>query len=233
MKHTIYYDTETTGVRLDEDRIVEIAAYDPLNKRTFCTFVNPKIPIPQEATRVHRISDEMVKDAPPFSAVGKDFIEFCGDDALLIAHNNDGFDLHILRNELKRNELKMPEWKFIDTLKWARRYRPDLPRHSLQFLREVYGVEMNNAHRALDDVVVLHEVFSKMIDDLSYAEVLELLSIKKPPKALTEMPFGKHQGVPLEKVPKNYIKWLSESGSLEKENNLALKESLTKLGLLR
>ncbi len=46
----------------------------------------------------------------------------------------------------------------------------DLPRHSLQFLREVYGIEKNNAHRALDDVVVLYEVFQKMVDDLSYQQ---------------------------------------------------------------
>lgn len=232
MKQPIFYDTETTGIRLDEDRIVEIAAYNPVTQKSFCSFVNPMIPIPADATRVHHISDEMVRDAPTFATVGKDFIEFCGEDAILIAHNNDGFDVHILRNELKRHQVMMPEWKFIDTLKWARRYRPDLPRHSLQFLREIYGVAMNNAHRALDDVVVLHEIFSKMIDDLTFEQVLERLAQKKPPKALTEMPFGKHQGVPLEKVPKNYIQWLSESGSLEKESNLALKESLIKLGLV-
>lgn len=235
MKNVIYYDTETTGIRLDEDRIVEIAGFDPINKRTFCAFVHPGIPIPPDATRIHGISDEMVKDAPNFQQVGQDFIDFCGQDAILIAHNNDGFDLHIMRNELKRHQLTMPAWNFIDTLKWARRYRSDLPRHSLQFLREIYGIAKNNAHRALDDVIVLHDVFSKMIDDLTYEQVLGLLSIKKMPKVmkmLSEMPFGKHQGVALEKVPKNYIQWLAESGSLEKEGNLELKESLSKLGLL-
>lgn len=228
----IFYDTETTGTRLEEDRIVEIAAYDPVRNQSFCSFVNPKLPIPKEATNIHKISDEMVKDAPDFSSVGREFIEFCSEDAVLIAHNNDGFDIHILRNELKRHNIIMPSWKFIDTLKWARRYRPDLPRHSLQFLREVYGIEKNNAHRALDDVVVLYEVFSKMVDDLSYQQVLDLMSAKKVEREITHMPFGKHQGLPLEKVPKSYLKWLSESGSLEKENNLSLKEALVKRALL-
>ena len=228
----IFYDTETTGTRLEEDRIVEIAAYDPVRNQSFCSFVNPKLPIPKEATNIHKISDEMVKDAPDFSSVGREFIEFCSEDAVLIAHNNDGFDIHILRNELKRHNIIMPSWKFIDTLKWARRYRPDLHRHSLQFLREVYGIEKNNAHRALDDVVVLYEVFSKMVDDLSYQQVLDLMSAKKVEREITHMPFGKHQGLPLEKVPKSYLKWLSESGSLEKENNLSLKEALVKRALL-
>lgn len=233
MRNTIFYDTETTGIKLDEDRIVEIAGYDPINKRTFCSFVNPMISVPPDATKIHGISNEMVIKSPNFASVGKDFIDFCGEDAILVAHNNDGFDIHIMRSEFKRHGLTMPAWSFIDTLKWARRYRADLPRHSLQFLREVYGVKENNAHRALDDVIVLHEVFSKMIDDLSFEQCLELLSVKKPVKMLSEMPFGKHQGVALEKVPKNYIQWLSESGSLEKEGNLALKESLLKLGLLK
>jgi len=232
MRHTIFYDTETTGIRVTEDRIVEIAAFDPTSKRTFCAFVNPGVPIPPDASRVHHITDEMVKDAPSFAEVGRNFIEFCGQDAILIAHNNDNFDVQILRNELNRHGVAMPEWRYIDTLKWARRYRPDLPRHSLQFLREVYGIAENNAHRALDDVVVLHEVFSKMIDDLSMTQVLELLSLTKKPKAVTEMPFGKHQGMPLKDVPKNYIKWLSESGSLDKEANSGLKESLVQMGLL-
>lgn len=228
----IFYDTETTGVRLDEDRIVEIAAFDPIRNESFCSFVNPRQPIPKEATNIHKISDDMVKDAPDFATVGKSFIEFCSEDAVLIAHNNDGFDIHILRNELKRNNLQMPSWKFIDTLKWARRYRPDLPRHSLQFLREVYGIEKNNAHRALDDVVVLYEVFSQMIDDLSYQQILDLMSIQKAVKQITHMPFGKHQGLPLEKVPKSYLKWLNESGTLEKESNLSLKDTLVKMGLI-
>lgn len=232
-KRAIYYDTETTGIKHERDRIVEIAAYDPERNLTFERLVNPGIPIPAEATAIHKISDEMVADAPNFSVVGQEFIDFCEGDVVLIAHNNDNFDVHFLRSEFGRHNITMPEWNFLDTLKWARRYRSDLPRHTLQFLREIYGISANNAHRALDDVVVLHQVFSYMIDDLSIDDAFALINVVKKMPDLTHMPFGKHQGKPLSEMPKNYIQWLAGSGAFDKPENESLQRSLEKLGLLK
>jgi len=228
-KRAIYYDTETTGVKSQTDRIIEIAAYDPEQDRTFEALVNPGILIPAEATAIHHITDDMVADAPNFGVVGKQFIEFCEGDTVLIAHNNDGFDVHFLRAEYGRNDVLMPQWNFLDTLKWARRYRPDLPKHTLQFLREIYGFEANNAHRALDDVVILHNVFQAMIDDLSIDQVFELMNREEPPPK--NMPFGKHQGVPLEKVPKSYVRWLMDSGAMDKPENTKLKQCFLEIGI--
>lgn len=224
----IYYDTETTGISSEKDRIVEIAAYDPERGRTFEMFVNPGIPIPQEASRVHNITDEMVKDAPPFGEIALKFLEFiAGDDVVLVAHNNDGFDIHFLRAEFSRANIPFPEVKTLDTLKWARRYRGDLPRHTLQFLREIYGFEANQAHRALDDVVILHKVFESLIDDLSFETAYQLLSKERP---ITHMPFGKHQGKRLEEVPQEYIDWLvNKSDALAKPENSGLKRELERL----
>lgn len=223
-KRPIYYDTETTGVRSDRDRIIEIAAFDPVQNRTFCEFVNPGIPIPPDATAIHKITDEMVKDAPSFREIGASFIEFCAGETVLIAHNNDAFDKLFLEQEYKRAGLEIPSWIYVDTLKWARKYRNDLPRHTLQTLREVYGIPPNQAHRALDDVVVLHEVFSKMIDDLTMETVLELMS--QPQGQITRMPFGKHQGKALSDIPADYIRWLESSGAFDKPENGELKKAL-------
>jgi DNA polymerase-3 subunit epsilon len=225
----IYYDTETTGTKADKDRIIELAAYDPVLNKTFVTLINPGIPIPSEATAIHGITDEMVATAPTSQEALRQFIDFCEGDTVLIAHNNDSFDLLFLKAEFERNSIPMPSWKFLDSLKWARRYRKDLPRHSLQFLREVYQIPANNAHRALDDVIVLHQVFSMMIDDLSLPQVFELLSIQKK---LQHMPFGKYQGKPLKDVPPDYVKWLSNNGVFEKPDNKALKEAFETLNLL-
>lgn len=233
---TIYFDIETTGLRPDQDRIVEIAAYCSETKEHFTQLVNPEVGIPEEASRVHGISDEMVQTAAKFGEIGQNFCEFClRDDAqpVLIAHNGDGFDQLFLRAEFKRANLPHPSWRTLDSLKWARKYRPDLPRHSLQYLRQVYQVAENNAHRALDDVMVLYQIFSQMIDDLPIGQILEILR-KDPVIAakLQAMPFGKHQGVAFEKVPKNYLRWLKSSGALEKGENSALKARLIELNLL-
>ncbi|MEX1012686.1 MAG: DUF3820 family protein [Waddliaceae bacterium] len=225
----IYFDTETTGIRTDKDKIIEIAAYDAANDTSFVSFVNPGIPIPPEASAIHHITDEMVKDAPSFATVGQQFLEFCEGDVILIAHNGDRFDMPLLKNELTRNDLPTPKWKTIDSLTWARRYRPDIPRHALQFLREIYGIPENSAHRALDDVMMMVEIFSKMIDDLSIDQVYELLN---QPRLLQHMPFGKHQGTPLKQLPSHYLKWLSGSGALEKPENEQLRKSFEALNLI-
>jgi DNA polymerase-3 subunit epsilon len=225
----IYYDTETTGIRSDKDRVIEIAAYDPFNDRSFVKLINPGMPIPLEATAIHHITNDMVAEAPGFADIIPEFSQFCEGESVLIAHNNDAFDVLFLRNEFDRSGVKMPDWRFLDTLKWARKYRPDLPRHSLQFLRESYGFPANNAHRALDDVIVLHQVFSMMIDDLPMETVFELL---KTSAKLTTMPFGKYQGKALDQVPKDYVQWLAKSGALDKNENQQLKAAFEKIGFL-
>jgi len=220
-KRFIYYDTETTGIKAGKDRLVEIAAYDPLENRKFCTFVNPECPIPPEATAITHITDEMVKDAPLVKEALEAFIAFCEGDVVLVAHNNDAFDKPFLEGEFKRAGFPMPQWVFVDSLKWARKYRNDLPRHSLQSLREVYGIEANQAHRALDDVIVLERLFRMMIDDLSCETVIELLKQSKP---ILKMPFGKYAGKLIAEVPKDYIAWLAKNQVFDKPENGALKD---------
>ena len=168
----IFFDLETTGTRPDVDRIIEIAAFDPSNNQTFQRLVRPGIPIPKDASAINHITDEMVAQAPPFATAGAEFIKFCSGSVYLVAHNGEQFDLPFLRAECKRSSLTLPqEWGLIDTLKWARKYRRDLPRHSLQYLREHFNIPMNQAHRALDDVLVLHQVFSFLTDDLTIDEI--------------------------------------------------------------
>ena len=228
-KRGIYYDTETTGVRPNKDRIIEIAAYDPDRDKTFHSLINPGCPIPQEASAIHNITDEMVQDAPTFKEVAIEFSAFCNGEAVLIAHNNDAFDAPFLKYEYERNSVPLPSWPYIDTLKYARKYRPDLPRHSLQHLREYHEIAANNAHRALDDVIILHQVFSLMIDDLTIDTILELMSQKQ---ILRQMPFGKHRGTPLKEMPPGYVRWLHENGALDKPDNQELKEAFEELGML-
>ncbi len=230
MKKIVYYDLETTGLRHQEDRIVEIAAYSPMDDQTFVSFVNPERAIPEEASRVHGITDDMVASAPTFSKAGEAFCEFCKSGSVLVAHNGASFDKPFLEAELERNRLAIPEWRHVDSLKWARKYRSDLPKHTLQYLREVYGIAANQAHRALDDVMVLYQIFSSMIGDLALEDVVRL--VDEGAQSIRSMPFGKHKGKPLHEVPKGYLTWLLEAGALDKAENTDLKASFMKLGLL-
>jgi len=229
-RRALYYDLETTGLKPDEDRIIEIAIYDATDDKSYCSFVNPGMPIPEESRKITGITDDMVKDAPEFKQVAEEVVEFTKGEVVLIAHNNDGFDKHFLKAEFERVGVRLPKYPYIDTLKWAKKYRPDLPKFSLQYLRELYGIAENNAHRALDDVMVMKQVFELMTGDLSLEEIYKLVHKKGGP--ITQMPFGKHRGTPLQKVPRSYLMWLSKSGALDKENNLELKETLEKLALI-
>ena len=72
----IFFDLETTGVDTAHDRIVEISMVkvDPDGTKQVKTRrINPEMPIPAEATAVHGISDEDVKDEPTFMNVGSSF----------------------------------------------------------------------------------------------------------------------------------------------------------------
>src|ERR1700733_12979124 len=114
----IYYDTETTGIRSDKDRIIELAAFDPIENRTFVHLINPGFSIPPEATAIHHITDAMVKEAPNFKEVAEMFIGFCPEKSVLIANNNDAFDKQFLHAECKRAGVALPAFEYLDTLKW-------------------------------------------------------------------------------------------------------------------
>lgn len=225
----IYYDFETTGLKADKDRVIELAFFDAASGQHFSSFVNPGVPISAEITAITGINDAMVKDAPPFSALIESIISFCQSPCILVAHNNDAFDYHFLKTEFERSGQKLPEWKFFDSLKWAKKYRPDLPKHALQYLREIYKIEENNAHRALDDVKVLASVVSKLLDDLPIATAVDLLYGSAVPSQEQTMPFGKHKGTLLKQLPKGYLDWLKQSGALDKKENSSLKEAIERL----
>lgn len=170
----IFFDLETTGISIRSDKITEIGAYDLFNDTSFESFVCPGIPIPKESTAINGITDAMVENAPSFSEVASQFLQFCQGDVLLIAHNGLFFDFPFLYFELKRVGLKYPDhWYGLDSLVWARKYRKDLPRHSLQYLRQIFHIPENNAHRAMDDTKILSHLFSLMTDDLTCEEIID------------------------------------------------------------
>jgi DNA polymerase-3 subunit epsilon len=171
----IFFDTETTGTDTNKDRVIEIAAFAPDTGAIFEMLINPQMAIPPEASAMHHITNHMVAHAPPFGKAIPDFFTFCAGEVVLIGHNCERFDIPMLQSECKRANIAWPKLRWLDSLVWARRYRKDLPRHSLQYLRSIYGITPLDAHRALNDVMILHQVFCAMIDDLNWDAIYKLL----------------------------------------------------------
>ena len=97
----VFFDLETTGTNIVSDRIVEIAylkIYPNGNEESKRYLVNPEMPIPQEVTAIHGISDEDVKNEPVFKELAKIIakdIEGCD----LAGYNSVRFDLPLLAEE--------------------------------------------------------------------------------------------------------------------------------------
>ena len=100
----VFFDLETTGTNVSTDRIVEISVVKVMpdgEKIVKTVRVNPEMPIPAEATAVHHITDDDVRDCPTFRQYAKSlkaFLEgcdFCG-------FNSNRFDLPMLAEEMLR-----------------------------------------------------------------------------------------------------------------------------------
>jgi DNA polymerase-3 subunit epsilon len=152
-------DTETTGREPEGDRIVEVACVlyrggGIAESRSW--LVNPGIPIPQAAFEVHGIADEAVADAPSFSGVAAEILEFAG-DAIPLAYNAD-FDRRFLRAELDRITAPLPDAAmartnvdWIDPLVWARELHANERSRALGDVCARLGIALEQAHRATFD----------------------------------------------------------------------------------
>ncbi len=107
-KPLAFFDLETTGTDVAKDRIVEIAVIKvfPDGSRDIKERrINPTIPIPKEASDVHGITDEDVKDSPTFKAVSRSLFDFLA-DCDLAGYNSNKFDVPLLAEEFLRAGLE-------------------------------------------------------------------------------------------------------------------------------
>ncbi len=159
-------DLETTGLSFRTDKITEVGIMKVKNGEvidSFSCFVNPEKPIPPEVVEVTKITDEMVKDAETIEQVFPKILEFVG-DSVLVAHNAD-FDIpflkyhgHLLGYELNNT--------YMDTLRLAKVLFPEFTKYKLGFIADKLGIEVEVAHRALDDVDTTVKVMNVMMDML-------------------------------------------------------------------
>lgn len=164
-KPIVFFDLESTGVSTTKDRIVQIGAIKLLPNGTEevkNVLINPTIPIPHEATMVHGVSDEDVKDKPKFRQIAKSFAAWLsGCD--LAGYNSDNFDIPMLIEEFDRAGIVFPEQNtnFIDVLKIERM----VSSHKLgETYKRYTGEELEDAHDALADVRATLTIFQKQLE---------------------------------------------------------------------
>ena len=236
----VFIDLETTGINIVTDRIVEIAlikvnldgSEEEIIKR-----VNPEMPIPSEASAIHGIYDEDVKNEPTFKEIAKSmakFIEGCD----LAGFNSNRFDIPLLAEEFLRAGIEMDfkKRKFIDVQAIFHK----MEKRTLAAAYKFYcQKELVGAHGALADTRATLEVLKSQLDIYQDVEYEDNKGIKSKPivndvEKLSEFSsydknvdfigrivyddngvevfnFGKNKGVPVEQVLREqpgYFGWI-------------------------
>jgi DNA polymerase-3 subunit epsilon len=163
---TILYaivDIETTGGQPDRDRITEIAIVLHDGQQVvdrYETLINPGRSIPYEITRLTGITDEMVRDAPPFYEVARKIVELT-EGAVFVAHNVR-FDYSFVKSAFSDLGYNFQR-KTLCTVRMSRKAFPGLPSYSLGKLCQSVGVSLKNRHRAMGDAEATAEVFGMIM----------------------------------------------------------------------
>lgn len=193
------FDTETTGVDVETDRIVSASVVvqegPAIRPRIIRWLINPGVPVPASATAVHGLTDEHLQrngrwPSPVMEEIARALAEQAAGRPLVIM--NAPFDLTMLDRELRRHRASsLDHWfestpllvldprvldKHLDRYRKGRRTLTDLCAH--------YGVTLEGAHDAAADAMASLEVvravgrrFSTRLERLSPAELHTLQAV--------------------------------------------------------
>lgn len=222
-----FFDLETTGVSLSADRIVEIAIIKILpdgTRQVKRKLINPEMPIPQESTDIHGITDEMVKDAPTFKQAANEIKMFI-DNCDMGGYNSNRFDIPILMEEFLRAgmDVDLSTRKMIDVQHIFYTMEPRTLTAAYKFFCQK---ELVDAHSAEADVDATIDVLMAQLEkykDLgnSVESILSVIGEDKivdyarrfsfNDKDVEVFNFGKHKGKAVSEVLKaepQYYDWM-------------------------
>lgn len=161
----VFFDLETTGINIVSDRIVEIAILKVQvnGKEELRSYrINPEMPIPRQASEIHGIYDEDVKDAPTFKQIARDlakFLEGCD----LGGFNSNKFDIPLLAEEFIRVDVDfdMQKRRFVDVQTIFHK----MEKRTLEAAYKFYcQKDLKDAHSAEADTVATYEVLKAQLD---------------------------------------------------------------------
>jgi DNA polymerase-3 subunit epsilon/CBS domain-containing protein len=186
----VVIDTETTGLDPRTARIVEIGAVRLAHGSIeagsgFRQLVDPKEPIPAEASRIHGIGATKLQGAPDFPQAWPQFRSFAG-DAVQIGHTV-GYDLAVMKSECARAGLSWQSPRTLDTQLLSQIARPDLAGYSLEEIASWLGVEISERHSALGDATTTARIFHALVPKLRDRGIRTFAEAQQACLALTEV----------------------------------------------
>lgn len=254
----VFLDLETTGINIVTDRIVEIALLK-INRdgseEEVVHRINPGIPIPEESSAIHGITDEDIKDKPAFNEVAKNLAKFM-EGCDFAGFNSNRFDIPLLAEEFLRAEvdIDMKKRKFIDVQAIFHKMEKRTLAAAFKFYCKK---ELLEAHSAMADTRATYDVLKAQLDMYKDVEYEDKKGKKSVPvvndmEKLSEFSsynnnvdfvgrivynddgvevfnFGKNKGIPVEKVLEEqpgYFGWIINS-----EFPLYTKKVLTQIKL--
>lgn len=225
----VLFDLETTGISIQQDRIVELYAVrikPDGSRQAIHHYINPGMDIPAEATEVHGITNEMVADKPSFYDLSLELSIFFK-DADLAGFNIRRFDVPLLMEEFHRfgrYPILLRNCKVLDPYVIFIKKEPRNLAAALKF----YCQESHeDAHSAKADVEATIKVFEQQLvqyDDLgnSVAEIENFVSdgyfgldnkFKLNKQGQVIFNFGKNAGKPIADDP-DYLRWVYKESSM-------------------
>lgn len=191
----IVYDTETTGLSAEKDRILELSAekfrvgegYAIELLDSIQIYINPCFPIPPKVSEIHGITDEFIADKPLEEEVFDTIYEWLND--AIVCGQNVSFDNRFVEAMFRRNGCEFKPRKILDTLQAARDLvdSKSIPDHKLGTIAALYGADEGMTfHTAKDDVHVCGKLLQIFLDE--YKERAELLKPRThKPRTAEEM----------------------------------------------
>jgi len=184
----VVVDVETTGGRFPLHRVTEFAAVIVKNgeiAEVFETLVNPERPIPPFVSRLTRITWDMVKHKPNFRGIAPRVLDLL--EGNVFAAHNAAFDWSFVTDEVRRATGAELVGRQVCTVRLARQLLPHLPRRSLDYVANHYGVEITQRHRAGGDALATAHCLIRLLDDAAQRgcttwEDLDSLMRKRKPK---------------------------------------------------
>lgn len=161
----VFFDLETTGTNTTTDRIVQIAyhkVYANGKEETKCFLVNPEMPIPAEATSIHKITNEAVADSPTFKMIAKEIArDFEGCD--IAGYNSNRFDIPLLAEEFLRAEINVDfnKRKLIDVQVIFHKKEQRTLSAAYKFYCDG---NLTNAHDAKADAIATYKILEAQLD---------------------------------------------------------------------